>query len=230
MILNTILLISSSLVHVLAARIVSMPFTAVDRKGIRAASNGEPGEVVEVSLRNIDLAYLVDLHIGTPQQPFTLLLDTGSSSTWIPMMGCGRYCGYPKNTFDSLSSSTYRSEDRLFSIKYGVGFSRGYYAQDTITINNVSVPDVNFALSDYNDGELTADNADGILGLGPDALTVYNNPEHKVIPTLVTTMSEKGIIDHNIFSVYFQPVNKQSFEEKRVNGELVFGGGRYYIQ
>lgn len=69
---------------------------------------------------------------------------------------------------------------------------------------------------------------DGILGIGPDRLSVYNNPEKKVVPTLVTTMAEKGIIDHNMFSVYFQPIvyNAKDQDQKRINGEIVFGGGK----
>lgn len=42
-------------------------------------------------------------------------------------------------------------------------------------------------------------------------------------------MFEQGVIDHNVFSVYFQPVSQTtggSREQKqRVNGEIVFGGG-----
>jgi hypothetical protein len=74
---------------------------------------------------------------------------------------------------------------------------------------------------------LTADGADGILGIGPDRLSIYNNPDNKVIPTLVTTMFQDGIIDHNVFSVYFQPViHTLGKEQKRINGEIVFGGGK----
>jgi hypothetical protein len=62
---------------------------------------------------------------------------------------------------------------------------------------------------------------DGILGIGPDTLSIYDNPENKVIPTLVTTMYEKGVIGQKVFSVYFQPVVS---EQKRINGEIVFGG------
>jgi hypothetical protein len=78
--------------------------------------------------------------IGTPPQPFTLLLDTGSSSTWVPIYGCGRYCGFPKNSLRPSNSSTFKSDNVLFSIRYGEGFSRGTYAKDTISINGVSVP------------------------------------------------------------------------------------------
>lgn len=77
---------------------------------------------------------------------------------------------------------------------------------------------------------MTADGADGILGIGPDRLSVYNNPDAKVYPTLVTTMFNEHIIDHNVFSVYFQPFNDKAInaarEQKRINGEIVFGGGK----
>lgn len=74
---------------------------------------------------------------------------------------------------------------------------------------------------------MTVDGADGILGIGPDRLSIYNNPDNKIIPTLVTTMVEDGIIDHNVFSVYFQPVTHTGLvkDQKRINGEIVFGGG-----
>lgn len=91
----------------------------------------------------------------------------------------------------------------------------------------------NFAVSKANDGELTADGADGILGIGPDRLSIYNNADRKIYPNLVTTMYEKGLIDHNVFSVYFQPIANNiptsKREQKRINGEIVFGGGRWNI-
>ncbi|KAI9260324.1 aspartic peptidase domain-containing protein [Helicostylum pulchrum] len=227
---SIVFLISTAVACTWASSLVSIPFTAVERVGNGISSSGSKklADLVDVPLKNIDLAYLIDIEIGSPPQPFTLLLDTGSSSTWVPIYGCGRYCGYPMNSLTPSNSSTFSTNNMLFSIRYGEGFSRGYYAQDTIRVNNVSVPLVNFAVSDYNDGELTADGADGILGIGPDKLSVYNNPDKKVIPTLVTTMFEQKIIDHNVFSVYFQPLAKVSGdlrEQKRINGEIVFGGG-----
>ncbi|KAG1561989.1 hypothetical protein G6F49_001312 [Rhizopus delemar] len=199
----------------MAQKLISIPFKAVDRNKMKAAS------LIDVPLANVDLAYLIDVSIGTPPQPFTLLLDTGSSSTWVPVSHCGRYCGYPLHTLEPSLSSTFNSTHLPFSVRYGEGFSSGYYAQDTITINDTPVPGVNFAVSDYNDGELTLNGADGILGIGPDRLSMYNNPENKIIPTLVTTMHEKDVINQKIFSVYFQPITTK---QPRINGEIVFGG------
>lgn len=76
---------------------------------------------------------------------------------------------------------------------------------------------------------LTRADIDGIFALGPDSLSIYNNPEKKVIPTFVTTMFEEGIIDNNVFSVYFQPLSHNAREQRRINGEIVFGGGNVLL-
>ncbi|OBZ89891.1 Gastricsin [Choanephora cucurbitarum] len=224
----TALLITAAISAVAASKTITVHFTATDRKKLHASTwrASSLGRLISAPLENVDLAYLIDIQLGTPPQPFTLLLDTGSSGTWVPVRGCGRYCGYPENTFNPNNSSTFVASNLLFNIRYGEGFSRGFYGKDTMTINGAAVPAVNFALSDYNDGELTADGADGILGIGPDALSIYNNPDKSVIPTVVTTMFEQNIIDRNVFSVYFQPVEGTDADrqEKRINGEIVFGG------
>lgn len=157
---GTILLISTAIAYtVVAAKLVTIPFTAVERTGISAAGHTKLSDLVDVPLKNIDLAYLIDVEIGkspmlssclntnlfcvgSPPQPFTLLLDTGSSSTWVPIHGCGRYCGYPINSLIPSNSTTFETDNMLFSIRYGEGFSRGYYAKDTMTVNGVSVPQV----------------------------------------------------------------------------------------
>lgn len=125
----------------------------------------------------------MNISIGTPPQPFTLLLDTGkigasilypylflaagSSTTWVPIAGCGQFCGSPAHTLKTTDSSTYSTSNLIFSVRYGEGFSRGFYAKDTVTLEGgVKVPNANFAVSDFNDGELTIDGADGIIGLG----------------------------------------------------------------
>lgn len=70
------------------------------------------------------------------------MLDTGSSSTWVPIEECGRYCGYPKNSLSPSKSTTFKTDNTTFNIRYGEGFARGYFAQDTMTVNGVSVPEV----------------------------------------------------------------------------------------
>ncbi|KAI7859920.1 aspartic peptidase domain-containing protein [Circinella umbellata] len=213
--------------------LLSVPIVGIDRKtanlpqwGFQKA-DAEQVSSFKVPLENIDLAYLMNVSIGTPPQPFTLLLDTGSSTTWVPLEGCGESCGYPPHTLSPEASSTFEQTDMLFGIRYGQGFSRGFYGKDTFTFDgNFSVPNTEFAVSNMNDGELTSDGADGIVGIGPDALSKYNNPDNVVVPTLVTSMKNAGVIKNSTFSVYFKSIDDTERSDTRVNGDIVFGGGK----
>ncbi|CAO3633776.1 unnamed protein product [Cunninghamella blakesleeana] len=208
-------------------------FLSVPFKGTRVSSySNSPGRKhtsaqTNTSLRNIDVAYTIDMSIGTPPQPFTLLVDTGSSATWVPELNCIDKCGKPINKFDKTKSTSFKDLGMKFAIEYGRGFSNGTMAQDTVTINDATIPSVYFAISDINDGELTRINADGILGIGPDSLSKYNNDKEQELPTLITTMYRNKIISNNVFSIFFQPVKTVGADlsdPSRINGEITFGG------
>ncbi|OAD67371.1 secreted aspartyl protease [Phycomyces blakesleeanus NRRL 1555(-)] len=233
------LFVAATLATTVATKLLSVPFLAVDRKnsGVTIWGRQRMGNTIGSFLENVDLAYLIDVSFG-------------SSTTWVPTKGCGRYCGYPSHTLNISDSSTFRPSQLVFNIRYGDGFSNGYYAKDTMSLNGVSIPNVHFGVSDFNDGELTMDGADGIMGIGkrqkypvllymfwklvysinnspftgPDNLTVYNNPYGVIVPTVVTTMHRQKIIDKSIFSIYFHPVDHQDQEIDRINGEITFGG------
>ena len=57
-----VLLISSAISVVTAAKLVSIPFTGVEKVSLRAS--GKNQTLVDVPLENIDLAYLIDIQIG----------------------------------------------------------------------------------------------------------------------------------------------------------------------
>jgi hypothetical protein len=58
--------ISAAITTVFASKLVTVPFTAIDRKSISATAYGRKklGGLVDVPLENIDLAYLIDIQIG----------------------------------------------------------------------------------------------------------------------------------------------------------------------
>jgi len=64
--------------------------------------------------------------------------------------------------------------------------------------------------------------ADGILGLGPVALTAETlvDEPNTLIPTVIDNLLEQGVIDQHIISYFFLP-----FEEGEINyGAITFGG------
>ena len=106
------------------------------------------------------------------------------------------------------------------------------------------------AVSNFNDGELSMDGAgkhhivytiwfllkptltscifactplDGIFGAGPDELTLSDNSEGRIMPTVLTNMKEKKLIEERSFSVFFEP--RKNEYDQAINGQVTFGGG-----
>lgn len=67
-----------------------------------------------ISVTNTAVTYTADVQIGSPATTYTLLIDTGSSNTWI-----GASKKYPK------TSSTKATGNRV-SVSYGSGSFSGY--------------------------------------------------------------------------------------------------------
>ena len=64
--------------------------------------------------------------------------------------------------------------------------------------------------------------ADGILGLGPRALTVNTlvDEPNTLIPTVIDNLDTQGVISQRIISYYFTP----SLETEVTYGTITFGG------
>ncbi len=127
------------------------------------------------------ITYYTNVTIGTPPQSVGLVIDTGSSDTWVPSTNAKVTCdvnvlGCPYGTFDETRSSSFRHIDNPFSTVYGV-FQKvsGTYMTDKLVINDVSIEHLNMALvtnatlpprDDLPFDEPTL----GIMGLGFDVV------------------------------------------------------------
>jgi hypothetical protein len=80
-----------------------------------------------------DFEYVARIYIGTPGQPFDVILDTGSSTLWVPNFDCIR-CSM-KNRFNSSQSSTYRSTNGSWDLIYMDGsYVAGIFGVDTVVV------------------------------------------------------------------------------------------------
>ncbi|KAG2181159.1 hypothetical protein INT43_008741 [Umbelopsis isabellina] len=134
-----------------------------------------------------------------------------------------------RHSYAQEQSSTAQQTNLKFAIQYGRGFADGYYVK-ICRPHNKEQNGLNkhqyVAVSNYNDGELSNDGADGIMGAGPDELSYSDNDNHKVIPTVLTAMKDAGLVDERSFSVYFDSIKNQG--DSRINGEITFGGGETF--
>ncbi|KAI0634025.1 acid protease [Trametes polyzona] len=168
--------------------------------------------VISVPADNQVVDYVVNVSDASARNAHTsLLVDTGSSNTWV---GAGK-------SFVQ-TSSTRQTQDRV-SVTYGSGDFSG-----TEFIDNVVIGGANSALkiNGQSIGVATEsegfDGVDGILGIGPNGLTVGTlSPDTRsTIPTVTDNLFSQGVISANQVAVSFEPTNKAD----SVNGELTFGG------
>lgn len=141
--------------------------------------------------------YYVKLGIGTPPQYFSIVVDTGSSLSWIQCQPCKAYC-HPQvdPLFNSSRSKTYKkfpcSSSTCSSLKestlndpaceigsgacvyraaYGdSSFSVGYLSQDVLSLSpSETLPGFVYGCGQNNQGLFGR--SSGIMGLGQDKLS-----------------------------------------------------------
>eukprot|EP00899_Mesostigma_viride_P019467 jgi/Mesvir1/27521/Mv07283-RA.1 len=163
--------------------------------------SGPPRQLLGSALHVIELGgsirglgyYYVVAHLGTPPQRFTLIVDTGSTMTYVPCKGCGQSCGsHTDPRFNPELSSTYRgvpcggSECAATASSRCVGARCTYYrhyaeqsstsgvvATDVLRIGGYLVlPGFVFGCETQEGGDIYSQEADGILGLGKDSVSL----------------------------------------------------------
>lgn len=160
-------------------------------------------------LNNQRYYYLADVEIGTPPQKQTLLVDTGSSDTWVFTTGTRNSGnGAP---FNSAESKTFKSNETNFDIHYGKGSCHGTWGRDTFRIGGATVTDLSIGqalrVSQVNTG---------LIGIGrPMAESTYTNGGEMYL-NLPLKMKEEGIINSAAYSLVLDDVNSSG-------GMLLFG-------
>ena len=145
---------------------------------------------------NKNYLFLASITIGSNNQPFNLLLDTGSHVLWVADVDCKESDGTKKISrhYNPSSSTTKQETYQNFEITYGTGSCKGYYYYDNIKyINNKNIK-IKFGVAKSVDFEV--DNCDGIIGLAHDYTD--NNDI-----SLIHMLKKNGITDTINFSFKF---------------------------
>lgn len=164
-------------------------------------------------------SYIIKLSVGTPPQPFELVLDTGSSDLWVPSVddtvcqGGNDPCTF--GTYDSTQSQTYQLVDPgQFFIQYGDGSANvGDYISDVVTIGGATVNNVTLGLALNSSSPIPSETAQGLLGVGFTKLSSAQG----LYPTLIDDLFSSGAIERRAFSLYLN-------DAASGQGSILFGG------
>ncbi|KAL5530877.1 hypothetical protein ACEPAG_3753 [Sanghuangporus baumii] len=176
--------------------------------GKSRASGSQPAKRQgSANIINEVVTYVAEVGVGNPPTTYSLLIDTGSSNTWL-----GASKAY-------VRTSTSRTTGNLVTVTYGSGFFAGSEFTDTVTFTkglNVTGQSIGVAL--VAEG---FQGVDGILGIGPTDLTEGTViPSLAAIPTVTDNLFSQGKISQEVIGMFFAPTTTES----AANGEMMFGG------
>ncbi|KAG1789276.1 acid protease [Suillus plorans] len=174
---------------------------AADRARIQARQAN--GGSSSISVTNNVMLYTADIGVGSPPTYYTVLVDTGSSNTWIEAKA------YEK-------TATSHDTGGIFSVAYGSGDVVGEEYTDTVTLNSDLVID-NQSIG-VASGSLGMEGLDGILGLGPADLTQGTVSNTYEVATVTDNLYKQGRISSEVLGVFFAPASSDDS-----SGELTFG-------
>lgn len=145
-----------------------------------------------------DFLFATNITIGSNNQQFTIILDTGSEILWVP--GTGSSSSGERTYNPTTSISSHRTSEKL-DYEYAYGTISGYYYNDQI----------NFLLS-YNfyayfgvasNINLDTSTFDGIMGLGRK----YSNNKYSIL----NTIKINGGITSTVFSFKYDYIKNELY-------------------
>ncbi|KAI0685799.1 acid protease [Cytidiella melzeri] len=174
-----------------------------DKSGGGGTAPSSPDAGVDVT--DAGVTYTASVGVGSPATQYTLLIDTGSSNTWV---GAGtKY----------VKTSTSKSTGHKVNVSYGSGSFSGTEFTDTVAISpSLVIQNQSIGVASTAQG---FDDVDGILGIGPVDLTSGTVSGDQSIPTVTDNLFSQGTIANDLIGISYEPTTTDG----QSNGELSFG-------
>jgi len=175
--------------------------------GSGAATTAPPSsDGTGVDVTDAGVTYTTSVGVGSPPTQYTLLIDTGSSNTWV-----GAGAKYVK-------TSTSHSTGNKVNVSYGSGSFSGTEFTDTVVLApSLTITQQSIGVASTAQG---FDDVDGIIGIGPVDLTSGTVSNTTTVPTVTDNLFAQGAIASDSIGIFYEPTSGTD----TLNGELNFGG------
>jgi hypothetical protein len=140
--------------------------------------------------------YFVYVGVGTPAQELSVILDTGSTLLWVPVLGCE--C-HPSHKFNPKASRSFHSYNLSDDIEYGQGYCRGVLGSETVRLGPQAAPNLTM-LFVTQDRDMQGLRTAGIMGLS-------NDPSY---PNIFEVLFEQGLISSPLFALELSRADSSS--------------------
>ncbi|KAG6958234.1 hypothetical protein JG688_00010594 [Phytophthora aleatoria] len=175
---------------------------------------GSASELLRIPLENYDqMQFFGSIGVGSPPQRFQVIFDTGSSDIWLPDTNCEDCAG--SRRYHAAVSRSHEALDEPFRLEYCSGNASGRVVREQISLFVGDAQDEVLTLSRVHMGStskttkrLQRFQADGIVGLGLEALAIITKP------SLLKSDPRLGR-----FSIYINPL-----PGALPSAQLIFGG------
>jgi hypothetical protein len=159
-----------------------------------------------IDVTDAGVTYTMSVGVGSPPTQYTLLIDTGSSNTWV-----GAATAYKPTSTSTDTRNT-------VNVSYGSGSFTGTEYTDEVTLApGLVIQKQSIGVASQATG---FDDVDGIIGIGPVDLTSSTVSSTATVPTVTDNLFKQGTIPIESIGISYVP----STTEGAVNGELTFGG------
>jgi cathepsin D len=170
------------------------------------------GGNIIINDRSMKTAYFSEVMFGSENKTFILVIDTGSSDTWIPSSKCTSEACKIHSTFGPDDSDTLKTTQKTFDIKYGSGDVMGTVVTDSVKFAGFELS-LSFGLASVVSEDFVNFPIDGILGLG------FSDGSQQKVPTIMDELVDKGLIKSKLFGIALS-----RHGDKVNDGVINFGG------
>jgi len=168
----------------------------------RAEHYSQTGE--HIGLKDyMNTQYFIDITLGSNDQQFTVVPDTGSSNLWVYSSKCHSVACLTHSKYNASKSDTYEADGQDFDITYGSGSVNGFVSRDVAKINGDITAKMGFGEIQKVDGKtFLVSQMDGIIGLAYDQISVDK------LPTFIETTED---LAERSFAFYLKNNPEESY-------------------